>query len=539
MNQDPLIGRTLANFKVERAIGRGGMAQIYYGQDIKLKRPVALKVIDARHRGKPAYAKRFVREAQTIAKWRHEHIIQIYYADDKDGLYYFVMEHIDGQDLSQMMAKYKGRGRLIPQAEVLRIGRAVASALDYAHKQGVIHRDVKPSNILVAKNGRIVLTDFGLALNVEQGSLGEVFGSANYIAPEQARNSAEAVPQSDLYALGVILYELLTGRVPFQDPSSTAVTVQHLTVPPPPPRQVNPSLNKATETVLLKALHKAPDKRYQTGAALIEALEKALQLSTAPATTATPTSGRRWPIYAAIGAVLLIAALVAATFWLPGFELPFVGAVAPATIAEATPTLSPAASLTSESAAFVAPSATPTPEPISPPTAAPAPPPATPVPEPAPLADTQRDFSEIQGAGNWEYQFSLGRDSFDWQKMDQFSEGCWRWAGEPSARICPDSAHPGLTGDIAWRWQSSVSGPIHVSVSAKKIDTSGGDGVIVLVYHNTTEIKRWQLGASDGQGFVEEFILEMAEGDYVFFVLKAGADPANDETAFQAQLFQR
>ncbi|NJN93434.1 MAG: serine/threonine protein kinase, partial [Anaerolineales bacterium] len=261
MNQDPLIGHTLANFKVERAIGRGGMAQIYYGQDIKLKRPVALKVIDARHRGKPAYAKRFVREAQTIAKWRHENIIQIYYADDKDGLYYFVMEHIDGQDLSQMMAKYKGRGRKIPQAEVLRIGQAVASALDYAHKQGVIHRDVKPSNILVAKTGRVVLTDFGLALNVEQGSLGEVFGSANYIAPEQARNSAEAVPQSDLYALGVILYELLTGRVPFQDPSSTAVTVQHLTVPPPPPRQVNPDLNKATETVLLKALNKAPDKR--------------------------------------------------------------------------------------------------------------------------------------------------------------------------------------------------------------------------------------------------------------------------------------
>lgn len=529
MNQDPLIGRTLANFKVERAIGRGGMAQIYYGQDIKLKRPVALKVIDARHRGKPAYAKRFVREAQTIAKWRHENIIQIYYADDKDGLYYFVMEHIDGQDLSQMMAKYKGRGRMIPQAEVLRIGQAVANALDYAHKQGVIHRDVKPSNILVAKNGRVVLTDFGLALNVEQGSLGEVFGSANYIAPEQARNSAEAVPQSDLYSLGVILYEMLTGRVPFQDPSSTAVTVQHLTVPPPPPRQVNPGLNKATETVLLKALNKAPDKRYQTGAALMDALEKALQLSAAPEKTAAPAPSRRWPIYAGIGVVLLVAILGVAS-WRFGFKLPFASAVAPTTAAGVTPTLSPPVS-TSESAAFAAPSATPTTEPTSPPTEASA------LPVPAPLADTRSDFSEVQGAKNWEYQFSMGRDSFNWVRMDQFSEGCWRWAAEPSARICPDSVHPGLGGDVAWRWQSSLNGPIQVSVSAKKIDTGGGDGVLVLVYHNTTEIKRWQLAANDGQGFAETFSLDVAEGDYVFFVLKAGADPANDETAFQAQVF--
>lgn len=533
MNQDPLIGRTLANFKVERAIGRGGMAQIYYGQDIKLKRPVALKVIDARHRGKPAYAKRFVREAQTIAKWRHENIIQIYYADDKDGLYYFVMEHIDGQDLSQMMAKYKGRGRKIPQAEVLRIGQAVASALDYAHKQGVIHRDVKPSNILVAKTGRVVLTDFGLALNVEQGSLGEVFGSANYIAPEQARNSAEAVPQSDLYALGVILYELLTGRVPFQDPSSTAVTVQHLTVPPPPPRQVNPSLNKATETVLLKALNKAPDKRYQTGAALMDALEKALDLSATSATAATPGKGRRWSVYALIGAILILATLAAAVFWLPDFELSVMSAVAPTISAATTPFSVPAVSPTNEAAAFTAPAATPTVEPTSPPTEAP--PPATLAP--APLADTQRDFSDVQGAGNWEYQFSLGRDSFDWKQMDQFGEGCWQWAGEPSARICAASAHPGLSGDVAWRWQSSLSGPIQVRVAAKKLDTSGGDGVLVLVYHNTAEIKRWQLAANDGQGVAETFGLEVTEGDYVFFVLKAGADSTNDETAFQAQVF--
>jgi serine/threonine-protein kinase len=276
MITDPLIGRKLANFRIERPIGRGGMAQVYYGQDIKLKRPVAIKVIDARHRGNPAYAKRFVREAQIIARWRHEHIIQIYYADNKTDLYYFVMEYIEGQDLGQMIARRKAKGKLIAPAEVLRIGRAVASALDYAHRQGIIHRDVKPSNVMVAKNGRVVLTDFGLAMNIEQGSMGEVFGSADYIAPEQARYSADAVPQSDLYSLGVILYEMLTGRTPFNDPSATTVAIQHLTVPPPPPRKLNPNLSRATETVLLKALSKSPEKRYQTGAELMGALAKAL-----------------------------------------------------------------------------------------------------------------------------------------------------------------------------------------------------------------------------------------------------------------------
>ncbi|MDM8526954.1 serine/threonine-protein kinase, partial [Anaerolineales bacterium HSG24] len=230
MSKDPLIGRTLANFVVERLLGRGGMAQVYYGRDVKLERPVAIKVIDARHRGDPAYAKRFVHEARAVATWRHEHIVQIFYADDEDGLYYFVMELIDGSDLRGLIDEYQQRQELIPHIEVIRLGRAIAQALDYAHKKGVIHRDVKPSNVMVASDGRVVLTDFGLALDVEQGSLGKAFGSSHYIAPEQARRSANAVSLSDLYSLGVILYELLTGQRPFEDPSPTAVAIQHLTM---------------------------------------------------------------------------------------------------------------------------------------------------------------------------------------------------------------------------------------------------------------------------------------------------------------------
>ena len=277
MTRDSLIGRQLANFRVDRLIGRGGMAQVYYGWDVKLERPVAIKVIDARYRHDPSYAERFVREARAVASWRHENIIQIHYADDQDGLYYFAMEYIEGLNLGVLLSEYATEGKLMPHDDVLRIGRAIASALDYAHQKDVIHRDVKPSNVMVASNGRVVLTDFGLAMDIQQGTLGQVFGSSQYIAPEQARCSADAVPQSDLYALGVVFYEMLTGVVPFDDPSPTTVAVQHLTLPPPPPRKVNPNLNPESEAVLLKALSKSPEERYQTGSTLLDALEKALQ----------------------------------------------------------------------------------------------------------------------------------------------------------------------------------------------------------------------------------------------------------------------
>jgi serine/threonine protein kinase len=279
LSDDSLIGRQLSNFLVKRVLGRGGMAQVYYGEDVKLKRPVAIKVIDVRFRNQPAYAQRFVQEARAVASWRHENLIQIYYADDQDGFYYYVMEYIDGDDLSHLISSSAIEGQLLPAEEILRLGRAIASALDYAHSQGVVHRDVKPSNILLSKAGRVVLSDFGLALDLQQGSAGEAFGTPHYISPEQASRSTDAVPQSDLYSLGVMLYEMLTGVVPFDDASPTNVALQHITQPPPPPRSLNPQLNAETEAVLLKALSKKPKDRYQTGAALIEALAKALAKS--------------------------------------------------------------------------------------------------------------------------------------------------------------------------------------------------------------------------------------------------------------------
>ncbi|MEJ2600921.1 MAG: protein kinase [Anaerolineales bacterium] len=299
---ETLVGRQFANFSIRRLLGRGGMAEVYYGWDVKLERPVALKIIDARYRNDPLYAQRFVHEARAIAAWHHPNIIPIYYADDEAGYTYYVMEYIQGMDLEQILKEYKDRNELIPHADAMRIGRSAAEALDYAHRHGVIHRDVKPSNLLISSDNRVVLTDFGLALSMQKGSIGSVFGSPHYIAPEQARDSSQAVPQSDLYALSVILYQMLTGALPFDDPSPASLAIQHLTLDPPRPRQINPSLNAQVEAVLLKGLSKSPSQRFQSGKELMDAVEAALNASaqTSPylpqknagAETAVPPSPR-------------------------------------------------------------------------------------------------------------------------------------------------------------------------------------------------------------------------------------------------------
>jgi serine/threonine protein kinase len=273
---DSLIGHQLANFRIERLLGRGGMAKVYYGWDVKLERPVAVKVINEHYRYDLAYTERFLREARAVATWNHPNILHVYHAGDENGIFYFAMEYVRGLDLGQINQRYANASELLPLADVLKVGHAVASALDYAHLRGVIHRDVKPSNVLVSDDDRIVLADFGLALTVSHGTIGEVFGSPHYISPEQARNSAETVPQSDLYSLGVMLYEMLVGVLPFDDPSPASLALMHLTQEPPAPRAVNPSISLAVQAVLLKALRKSPEERYQTGRELVDALEHAL-----------------------------------------------------------------------------------------------------------------------------------------------------------------------------------------------------------------------------------------------------------------------
>ncbi len=278
--QPDLVGKRLGNYQIEQPLGRGGMALVYKAMDTTLKRPAAIKVIAPDLTSQARYHERFEHEAQSIAALDHPNIVPVYYFGKSRALYYLAMKFIEGETLETLITRYAKQGEFLPTVDILRVMEGVAAALDYAHTKGVIHRDVKPSNIMLDSSGHPYLTDFGLALNVQQGSIGEIFGTAHYIAPEQATSSSSAVPQSDLYSLGVILYELFTGVVPFDDPSPMAIALHHITQAPPSPRALNSQLAPAVEQVILKALEKQPEARYQSGAKLVTALRGALRSTT-------------------------------------------------------------------------------------------------------------------------------------------------------------------------------------------------------------------------------------------------------------------
>ncbi|MEO8393906.1 MAG: protein kinase [Chloroflexota bacterium] len=275
---DPLIGKQLGDYKIVDILGRGGMAHVYRGYDQKLQRYAAVKVIDANllsRENESEYRERFQREARAVAHLSHPNIVGIFQFGEVGPLYYMAMAFVEGRDLGQILKEYVAKNELLPPKQVVKIIKDIAGALDNAHTAGVIHRDIKPSNIMVTPDNRAILTDFGLALSVPEGTLGNTFGSAHYIAPEQAISSANAVAQSDLYSLGVVLYQMLTGKVPFDDPSAMSVALKHLSEPPIPPRQLNPKLSPAVEKVVLKSLEKEPSKRFQSGDLMARVLEEA------------------------------------------------------------------------------------------------------------------------------------------------------------------------------------------------------------------------------------------------------------------------
>ncbi len=276
---DPLIGGSLGDYHIMRLLGRGGMARVYLGYDRRLDRFAAIKVIDPGERRNPDSAERFRREAQAIARLQHPNIVIIYQFGEEEHVYYMAMAFVEGLDLFDVLAGYASYKEWMPYEDVVRIVREVGSALDYAHESGVIHRDIKPSNIMLDHAGHVVLMDFGLALSVKEGSLGETFGTPHYMAPEQVESSAKAVPQSDLYALGIVTYEMLAGRVPFLDESAMSLAMMHVQKPPPSPRAFNPDLPPALDTVLLRMLAKDPNARYQSGVEFAEALRFSLDAS--------------------------------------------------------------------------------------------------------------------------------------------------------------------------------------------------------------------------------------------------------------------
>lgn len=283
-NHNDMTNILLDEYRIEELLGQGGMARVYRGFDTRLHRYVAIKVIDRPFRNDQDYIKRFEREAQSIARLDHPHIVKIFRFGEAEDLVYMAMQYVEGSDLGAVLDSYQTDNDYMEPEDILRITRELCMALDYSHSAGVIHRDVKPSNVMLNKEGKVILTDFGLALQAQIGTAGEIFGSPHYLSPEQAISSANVSAQSDLYSVGVMLFEMFTNQLPFDASEPMAVAKMHMADDPPSPRQIRPEISETIAQLILKSLAKEPDERYQSGAELSAALATALTKQSALST---------------------------------------------------------------------------------------------------------------------------------------------------------------------------------------------------------------------------------------------------------------
>ncbi len=271
-----LIGKTLGKYQIVELIGRGGMAQVYRAFQPGLERYVAIKVLHTFLMKDPSFLMRFRREAQAIASLRHPHIIQVFDFDVENDIPYMVLELIEGITLSAVIDRRVEQKSLTSIDEILWLFRALCSAVGYAHHQGIVHRDLSPANILLTTDERIILTDFGI-VRIIGGTVhtatGEVSGTPQYMSPEQSQG-VSGDERSDLYALGIMLYELLTGHVPYSGNTPVSVLLKHLTHPIPVLRDAHPELPELLEKIIARALAKDATARYQTADELWRELHK-------------------------------------------------------------------------------------------------------------------------------------------------------------------------------------------------------------------------------------------------------------------------
>ncbi|MEW5960845.1 MAG: protein kinase, partial [Chloroflexota bacterium] len=269
-----MIGRTLGNYRLVEQIGLGGMATVYKAYDPDTDRYVAIKVLPQHFSQDPTFRERFHREAKAIAKLEHLHILPIFAYGEDDGTAYMVMRYLQTGTLTERI-----RQGPLPLSEASRLLSQIAGALDYAHTHGILHRDVKPSNVLLDAGGNAFLTDFGIAKMVEATldlTGGGLLGTPAYMSPEQCRGSKELTPASDIYSLGIVLYEMVTGRTPFVAETPIALIHMQLNEALPLPRQLRPDLPEEAERIILKALAKEPESRYPSCGAMAAAFAQAV-----------------------------------------------------------------------------------------------------------------------------------------------------------------------------------------------------------------------------------------------------------------------
>jgi serine/threonine protein kinase len=338
------IGKTVGKVRIEKAIGKGGMAEVYLGTHLTLDRPVAVKVMHNYVEGDPDLQARFEREAKVVAGLRHPNIVQIFDFDTAEGRPYIVMEYLRGASLAAYLKDLHGRNQRLRPPQIARFLLTIATALDYAHEQGVIHRDIKPGNIIlhsktkdisadqpISEQTEPVLTDFGLvriAQAVTQTASGAVSGTPAYMSPEQAQGT-RVDHRSDIYSLGVVLYEMIAGRIPFEGDTSWTVIFKHINEPPP----AIPDIQPAVQKVIDRALSKRPEDRHQTARELaadymnaigMVAAATTLRMSlpasrppvaVAPQNTVNASSPARTRLAAFIGMGVLVFGLIAWGLW--------------------------------------------------------------------------------------------------------------------------------------------------------------------------------------------------------------------------------
>lgn len=277
MASTSLEGKTLGRYQVLEPLGQGGMARVYRAYHPQLDRFVAVKVMRSDLVDDEAFLARFQREARAVANLRHSNIVQVFDFDVEDDVYYMVMELLEGDTLKTRLHTYRGQGQQMPWGETVRIILDVLSGLIYAHSEGMIHRDIKPANILLTKRGEAVIGDFGITHIIggtHYTTTGALMGTLEYMAPEQGMEGRSDA-RSDIYALGVVLYEMLTQRKPYEAETPLAILMKHVNDPLPLPRRINPEIPESLERVVLKAMAKDPQDRYAGAAAMAEALQAA------------------------------------------------------------------------------------------------------------------------------------------------------------------------------------------------------------------------------------------------------------------------
>ena len=274
-----MVGRLLDNrYQLTEKIGSGGMADVYRAQDVLLDRVVAVKILHSNFATDNDFVVRFRREAQAAAKLSHPNIVNIYDVGKDNDVYYIVMEYVGGETLKDYIAR---QGHLSNEAAV-RIAIEIAEALEHAHANGLIHCDIKPHNILVTKTGRIKVADFGIARAINTVTIANkqsVLGSVHYFSPEQASGDP-LTPQTDMYSLGIVLYEMLTGHLPFEGETAVSIALKHMQEDIPKPAKYNPTISPMLEDCVMKALQKDPHKRFSDISEMIAELRLAQGLVT-------------------------------------------------------------------------------------------------------------------------------------------------------------------------------------------------------------------------------------------------------------------